>query len=455
MMNQSIESNSIEEIIEIIQCPICYLAMTPPLRTPMITPECGHTICQQCISKVKECPICNHIFSTPLKNILVCQIADVLQKKKLIPEDINPLPTQENKLIPKIEGICTITATGDKKIWQKYYQCKTCNTSGFCELCSKACHNGHDVLLIKDGTGCCCSCGTNEKQCLCLPKTQNLRCTAEMTYETAVDQPMYQCFDCDITGDNFICQHCAMKCHFQHRLRYVGIVKNKICNCFDNNTCQIAQRKPVCTFLFSGEKYIKQQWYHCKTCGLVNECGCCAVCAKNCHKGHEIIYEGIHDQCYCDCGGGTCPNCKMCSSHDHNYMNFCTNIDKDHKNEEKEQRAYHCQTCGITGNFAICEACAINCHVNHSIEYAGVTKFVCICRENCKIKFLPLLRNDRSICDRKVLNDDDISPCYTCYTCDPNGKKQICETCAFKQHENHDIHLIGYLAFKCSSDEPK
>ena len=149
----STESDAIADIIETILCPICYLAMTPPLRTPMITPECGHTICQQCISKVKECPLCNHYFSTPLKNIVVGQVSDILQKKGLIPVDLNPPPPSNNKLIPKIEGICTFVVTSNNPIWQKSYECKTCHTSGFCEICSIKCHKDHEISLIRDGPG--------------------------------------------------------------------------------------------------------------------------------------------------------------------------------------------------------------------------------------------------------------------------------------------------------------
>lgn len=444
------ESSAIEEIVEIIQCPICYLAMTPPLRTPMIFHECGHTICQQCVSKIKECPLCNQLFSTPSKNILIYQISDALQKKGLIPIDLNPPPASENKLIQKIDPLCTFSATGSMPIWQKSYECKTCHTAGFCEICANNCHQNHEISLIKDGPGVFCRCGMNSKNCHCCPKTQNVKCTAEMTNGTTVDQPMYQCIDCRISGDNYVCQHCAMKCHYQHKLRYIGILKNKKCSCYENNTCQIAERKQVCTYFFHGQTFIRQPWYHCHTCGLTNDKGCCAACAKICHKGHNVEFTGIHDSCYCDCGDGACScSCQTCKFPNSNYMLCCTKIDKNKKLEPKKQRMYQCLTCGITDSFGVCEACAINCHINHSLSYAGEKNFVCICNDMCKMEMIPTLHNERKICDRKVLNDDDVSACYTCLTCDPSGKKQICETCALKLHEKHDIHLVGYTIFKC------
>ena len=454
---QEAESNYINEIIEAIQCPICYLSMTPPLRNPMILPECGHTVCSECISKVKVCPLCKQCFSSPAKNMLAIQIADVLQKNDLIPIDLNPPPPTENKLIPKIEGICTYFSAGPIPIFQKWFQCKTCHIteeSGFCEVCANRCHKGHDIYLVREGPGFYCSC-VEQSRCRCRPKTPDLRCTSEMTYGYPVDQPMYQCFDCKITGDKYICQHCAMKCHYAHKLRYIGIVKNQICSCFYFQTCQISKRIPTCSYFFSGKQYIKQPWYHCITCKLEKDLGCCAACAKNCHKGHEIKYSGEHDRCYCDCGAGceSCQKCKICCFHNSNYLTCCTNLDHDHKDEPKEQRMYHCHTCGIFGDFGVCEACAINCHINHFISFVGIKNFACMCHENCKMKLIPLLHVDRTICDRKVLDDDDVSACYTCYTCDQSGQKQICETCALKKHLKHDIHLVGYMKFKCCEGE--
>lgn len=44
----------------------------------------------------------------------------------------------------------------------------------------------------------------------------------------------------------------------------------------------------VCTFCVTGKKFAHQKWYFCKTCGLVDDKGCCESCAKLCHNGHEL-----------------------------------------------------------------------------------------------------------------------------------------------------------------------
>ena len=63
----------------------------------------------------------------------------------------------------------------------------------------------------------------------------------------------------------------------------------------------------VCTYsVTKGDSFIKQQWFHCKTCQLEGELGMCAACAINCHKGHEI-YSKNEEAAYCDCGAsGKC-----------------------------------------------------------------------------------------------------------------------------------------------------
>ena len=64
------------------------------------------------------------------------------------------------------------------------------------------------------------------------------------------------------------------------------------------------QQKNQCTYATHGMDYISQKWYHCKTCGLVGNLGCCELCSKVCHQGHDIEYSGILSSCYCDCGAG-------------------------------------------------------------------------------------------------------------------------------------------------------
>ena len=65
----------------------------------------------------------------------------------------------------------------------------------------------------------------------------------------------------------------------------------------------------VCSCEDNGSVVINQPWYHCKTCWPENPTkGCCIVCAKRCHKGHDLEYQGWCE-CYCDCAlSGKCQN---------------------------------------------------------------------------------------------------------------------------------------------------
>lgn len=449
------EQRFISSVIESIQCPICYLAMVPPSRTPMVIPECGHTICESCIASIKECPFCHQKFTNPAKNIILLQIADSANQNHLIPADLNPPPPAINKLVSQIKHLCTFAATDETPGIQKCYQCRTCKITGddgFCEVCANNCHKGHNVYLKESSTGFICECH-HLFDCKCLPKDDELQCTFDLTYGTMLDQPMFQCIDCNIIGDYYICQNCAIKCHHGHKLQYFENVIGKYCHCFDQSMCKITKRKPVCSYILYGPNPILQPKYSCKTCGIKDDKCCCSVCAYHCHEGHDIEFNGFSN-CFCSCNEDTSDGrkCNICDYKKSSYLTRCPNFSYDKKNTPIQQRMYYCYTCSIIDPSGICEACAINCHINHSIEYVGMKNFICDCNQNgnCRMNMFPALHNDRSQCDRKVLDKDDVSACYTCLTCDPTGKKQICESCALKKHASHKIHLVGYMKFECN-----
>jgi len=66
-----------------------------------------------------------------------------------------------------------------------------------------------------------------------------------------------------------------------------------------------------CTYEKNGRTYVQQPWYHCKTCWPNKEDhGCCVVCSKKCHAGHELEYRGVISA-FCDCGvSGKCKHCE-------------------------------------------------------------------------------------------------------------------------------------------------
>ena len=72
------------------------------------------------------------------------------------------------------------------------------------------------------------------------------------------------------------------------------------------------EQASLCTCATYGTDYIDQKWYHCETCGLVGDLGCCEACAQTCHKGHVCVYDGVGSGCYCDCGAGDGPHPCQC-----------------------------------------------------------------------------------------------------------------------------------------------
>eukprot|EP00941_MAST-03F_sp_MAST-3F-sp1_P003693 g3693.t1 len=60
-----------------------------------------------------------------------------------------------------------------------------------------------------------------------------------------------------------------------------------------------------CSRAIFDNRFICQHWYHCYTCNLTNEKGCCSVCAKTCHKGHDVVYAR-KSRFFCDCAVQSC-----------------------------------------------------------------------------------------------------------------------------------------------------
>ena len=61
--------------------------------------------------------------------------------------------------------------------------------------------------------------------------------------------------------------------------------------------------KNICTYVKGGDEFSVQHWYNCYTCGLHWDKGCCGLCARVCHKGHDVVYSR-QSSFFCDCGHG-------------------------------------------------------------------------------------------------------------------------------------------------------
>ena len=50
--------------------------------------------------------------------------------------------------------------------------------------------------------------------------------------------------------------------------------------------------------------------YHCYTCNMFDGIGICSVCAKVCHKDHEVSYAK-YSSFFCDCGAKEDGSCQV------------------------------------------------------------------------------------------------------------------------------------------------
>ncbi|XP_071445233.1 E3 ubiquitin-protein ligase UBR4 isoform X2 [Hetaerina americana] len=65
----------------------------------------------------------------------------------------------------------------------------------------------------------------------------------------------------------------------------------------------------LCTFTVTAKEFMNQHWYHCHTCRMVDGVGVCTVCAKVCHRGHDLTYAK-YGNFFCDCGAKEDASCQ-------------------------------------------------------------------------------------------------------------------------------------------------
>jgi E3 ubiquitin-protein ligase UBR4 len=64
----------------------------------------------------------------------------------------------------------------------------------------------------------------------------------------------------------------------------------------------------LCTYTVTLKEFMAQHWYHCHTCGMVDGVGVCSICARVCHRGHDVTYSKF-GSFFCDCGARADGNC--------------------------------------------------------------------------------------------------------------------------------------------------
>eukprot|EP01125_Pyxidicula_operculata_P016692 TRINITY_DN5775_c0_g1_i1.p1 TRINITY_DN5775_c0_g1~~TRINITY_DN5775_c0_g1_i1.p1 ORF type:complete len:470 (+),score=21.03 TRINITY_DN5775_c0_g1_i1:1-1410(+) len=220
--------------------------------------------------------------------------------------------------IPRARGsVCTYTVTGTNYAPQPWYKCITCDlvgNNGCCSVCAATCHSGHEVYLYESKANFYCDCGA-ERTCRSLAPavSRTSLCTFAKSGRDYLKQPWYYCITCDLVGDKGCCAVCAATCHEGHKLKLHKPNSGFFCDCGAERSCKSlfprVTNSSLCTYTETGTDYIQQSWYQCITCDLVENTGCCAVCAYTCHAGHEVVLKETNSSFYCDCGHGLKGKC--------------------------------------------------------------------------------------------------------------------------------------------------
>ena len=335
--------------------------------------------------------------------------------------------------------------------------------------------------------------------------------------------------DCGLESDDIIV-HCA-KLRAKGPLLSWGIAKGKFNNLPDafewsclNGKEELKQffvslyevpssiPNQLCTFrdmaLLATQKIIdkknvlRQLWYNCKDCNLVEKNVCCNVCAKICHANHELTFADYSKSFSCNCGANEDGSCFALNLPQVN--DICTFNGTKYKNVL--HHIFTCQTCNWV---EICSRCIKTCHKSHGFVYKGLTNTYCGCE--CKFKYEDIISNcqeedsvepliswvnERFTKTQLGLLDvffqwscrngkDDLTEylishseelgtqfyrtCtfrlttgkktklkqvwYTCHTCNINN---VCHACTKICHADHDIAYVNYISgFFCNCGAKK
>lgn len=261
----------------------------------------------------------------------------------------------------------------------------------------------------------------------------------------------------------------------------------------------------ICINIVLKDHLLYHRTYICKTC---KSRYICEICARVCHKGHEI-YEAEDKKVYqykCNCGNECkCTNIIHDELYDkfkalkeqkkeskgvpmskYNENNFNENedeevveekfydVDKESNECEKDigslkctldlagfnsmsQPMYRCRKCKVD----ICQSCAIRCHKDHPLNFKGFKlNALCQCLEATDCCCTS--RKD-VVCTYAIYGVQHIcQPFYNCTNCAKNNDFGCCTACTKKCHKGHNFKLrenfecfcdcgAGSLPFPCKA----
>ncbi len=94
----------------------------------------------------------------------------------------------------------------------------------------------------------------------------------------------------------------------------------------------------LCTYTITKKDFMNQHWYYCHTCKMVDRIGVCSICARVCHKGHDISYSK-YGSFFCDCGAKEDGSCKALVKRRKQSLNNNNNCDQSQNKAVKDQKS--------------------------------------------------------------------------------------------------------------------
>lgn len=191
--------------------------------------------------------------------------------------------------------LCTFLITKVFPINQLWYHCNTCLSDdqdnqdedvgdfGVCQVCADVCHKGHDIQYSKKSEFYC-KCWLKDGSCKAL--------VGPFDDENKMQEILFGILNSLKNGEKII-------------------TDLNLENLLESRTKQLHEEsvaKNVCSFSLT-QDYFVQDWFYCFTCNLINDSGCCFVCAQICHKGHHVKYAK-KSEFFCDCGAKEDGSCR-------------------------------------------------------------------------------------------------------------------------------------------------
>jgi hypothetical protein len=203
----------------------------------------------------------------------------------------------------------------------------------------------------------------------------------------------------------------------------------------------------VCTCAIHGKDPVSQPRFHCRTCNLLGNLGCCEVCARFCHRGHDVVTDGTSSRCLCDCGDGQAGACQALTPPPP-VGSTCSRARTGKCN--CHQQTFECVTCHIVEEKGICEVCARICHAGHTLRPVedGRRNF-CACPDSISCKCCPKAAGAPHCTFVETRRIPISQRMWKCRSCTDLADRPICEHCAKACHSRHIVEPLGDVEGYC------